>query len=296
MSGSPPPLSACPQGTPIPVQQSHMAWRWALALPVRMPYLPSPARHHLAMWWHVLCASSPVPPPGPVLPSARSLVTSQPVSSMLGRLQLQAEIFLLLLIQRSSSTPSQHYRDCFWNVGPEWAAPNGRKDLRDVLAVPGKVRHRWGRGLDVYFVLLFSFLLSYRLSMLIWHVLKHITCHLHRKTNLAGKPSMSSEHLSRNPAPPASQHFPIWSCLEAPASSLAFPHTRGCLWHHCWAEEKCWEIPMFLQPLAVRQPHCCPSRFSGHCSPSSARGFNWFSSCWPGPSNEMSSHCVLISL
>lgn len=53
---------------------------------------------------------------------------------------------------------------------------------------------------------------------------------------------------------------------------------------------------VFLQLLAVKQPCCCPSRLSGHCLSSSAQEFNWVSSSWPGSSNEMSAHWVLISL
>lgn len=45
-----PHFSALPWSTPVPVQQSHMAWplHHGSAL-VRVPYLPRPVQHHLAM-------------------------------------------------------------------------------------------------------------------------------------------------------------------------------------------------------------------------------------------------------
>lgn len=82
-----------------------MAWPLhRSATPVRVPDLPRPAQHRLAMQpsglhWHVLIAS-------PELPSETP--SHWQSYSTLGKPQLQAKTFLLLLIQRwSSHLPSQ---------------------------------------------------------------------------------------------------------------------------------------------------------------------------------------------
>lgn len=94
-----------------PTEPYGLALGFSSACAHAIPAQPCPAPSG-----HVVTCSLCLQPSSSTWPRAAiasSLVTSQPVSSMLGRLQLQAEIFLLLLIQRSSSTPSQHYRDCF---------------------------------------------------------------------------------------------------------------------------------------------------------------------------------------
>lgn len=173
-SGPSPLLSAFPWSTPIPDQQSHVAWPLHYSsAPVCVLYLPRPVQHYLAMqpsglqWRDLITSPAQRSLPGPGLLSADALAFSQLVflhpweANFLASVNPEEERspsfpggrmtpFSILSAKQKESTTV-----CFWSEGLSGSSQNGLRDhigadylrVRDQQAAAARSDRWWSVGL-----------------------------------------------------------------------------------------------------------------------------------------------------